>query len=57
MNEQYAPQLPVESTPVKTTIDQYRNLTRRRTSGASLTFQPIARSLFGSVGFVSIREG
>jgi hypothetical protein len=51
------PESPVESSTLQTTNQRVRTLTRRRTSGASLTIQPFARSHFGSVGFRFNREG
>jgi hypothetical protein len=57
MNRGLFPLSTVEFTPVRATIQQNRNPRRRRSSGASLTSQPVVRFTFGSVGFYSSREG
>jgi hypothetical protein len=44
------PQSSVENLAAHATIDQDRNPVRRRSSGASLTFQPVRRLRFMSVG-------
>lgn len=45
------PQFDVKNPAVHATINQDRNPVRRRSSGASLTFQPMRRFVFVSVGF------
>jgi hypothetical protein len=50
MNRGRYPQSSVENPAAHATIDQDRNPVRRRSSGASLTFQPLCRSVFVPVG-------
>jgi len=51
------PQSSVDLPAAHATIDQDRNPVRRRSSGASLTFQPTRRFVLKSVGFSSQGKG
>ncbi len=57
MNRARYPQSNVHFSAAHATIDKDRNPVRRRTSGASLTFQPANRSVLVSVGFESQGKG
>ena len=57
MNQRRYPQSIVENPVAHATIDQDRTHMRRRTCGASLTFQTMRRSVLVSVGFVSQGKG